>query len=102
MRLPERSRAPPSGSEGCRFGALKLVERGPRGGGRRRRDERLLLALRQPERIGVPGVELAQVAAGALDAQMVLGLVDNPAQLVRDLGARRRAVAQAEQPLEPP
>ena len=58
--------------------------------------------LSQPERLRVPGVELAQVATRALDSQVLLGAVDDPAQLGDHLVARGLALAQAEQALEPP
>ena len=46
---------------------------------------------RSVEALQVPGVELAQVARGALRAEVLLGLVDHPEQLLDDLFVGGRA-----------
>src|SRR5215208_5915695 len=101
-RLLYRWRDPCSGSQNRLLASRQIVERRARVRRGRRGDERLAPALRQAERLRVPGIELAQVAPGALDAQVLLAAVDHPAQLLHDLVRRHRISAQAEQPLEPP
>src|SRR3954447_17906100 len=71
-------------------------------GGRGSRAQLVVLGLGETHRLAVPRVELAQVAARALDAEVLLRALDHPAQLVRDLPPRGRLVALAEQPLEAP
>src|SRR3954471_18305907 len=71
---------------------------GRRGG----RHQLVCLPLREAHRVRVPGVELAQVAAGALAAQVLLGAPAHPAQLLDHLGRRRVTVVAAEQAREAP
>src|SRR2546423_15346974 len=49
---------------------------------------------------GVPGIELAQVARGALLAEVLDGALDRPVQLAEDLLAARLELAAAKQLLE--
>src|SRR4051812_35271451 len=69
---------------------------------RARGDQWLALALGEPHGVRVPGIELAQVAPGALDPEVFLCAVDHPGELGHDLAARRLARAQAEKSLEAP
>src|SRR4029079_16130945 len=59
--------------------------------------ELLSRLLVEAERVDIPGVELAQVAGRAIAAEVLLGAVDRPEQLGRDLLAPRRPLAAAGQ-----
>src|SRR5215216_250496 len=69
---------------------------------RARRHERLTLAPREPEPVRVPGIELPQIAAGALDAEVILGRGDDPFQLGDHLVRLGLALIGAEQAAEHP
>src|SRR4051794_36048455 len=72
-----------SRGQGC-----DAVQEGPSVLGGGRLEQLLGFALREAHRVRVPRVELPQVPAGALDAEVVLGALDHPAQLVGDLVGR--------------
>src|SRR4051795_11338618 len=69
---------------------------------RRRLLEGLTDRLVGAETLGVPGVELAQVAAGAGDAEGVDGAIHDPIELLPDLIGRRLGGAGPEQLREQP
>ena len=84
----------------CVRQAARARQQRPRLGERRRPLERVLQRLVAAEALDVPGVELAQVAGGALGPEVLAGPVDHPVELGQDLlaaglaGARRRAAAR--------
>src|SRR5256885_14605444 len=89
-----------SGRDLCSFRGRERLQREPRVSRGWRADERLPGCLREVQRVRVPGVELAQVAARALGPEVLLGAVDHPAQLVGDLRRGGVAVPLAEKALE--
>src|SRR4051794_12099587 len=86
-----RPRKPPEG-----------VQDGPRLLDRRRLLEGLTDRLVGAETLGVPGVELAQVAAGAGAAEVLDGAIHDPIELLADLIGRRFGGAGPEQLREQP
>src|SRR4051794_20363996 len=87
---------------GSRRYPFQAVQNGARVAGRGGGDQLVRSPPGQPHRVRVPRVELAQVAPGALDAQVLLRGRDHPAQLVRHLRRRRLALVTAEQAREAP
>src|SRR3954470_20477806 len=89
---------------GCerRRGPCKALENRPRMGRRGRRDELVPLAPREAQAVGIPGIELAQIAARSVHAEVVLGGRDHPFELLEDLVRGGLVSAGAEQAAEQP
>src|SRR3954447_5925825 len=101
MRARQYSRV---SSGGCEGDLSPIERRQDRPGLRRRRRllQRRLGRLALAQHRQVPGVELAQVASGAVLAEGLDGAVHDPVQLREHLLARGRAVARPEDLLEEP